>query len=205
MSTSTLSPRPAFCLLALAVAIPALADPQALTEFQKGETNSFSTKGHPKARGVSLSIAVPKSWAVKETKEPNAISSWVSDNGKGFETLNIVVLPMPGMSEETLRTIFSSTNMMSSTAPPNAKVISAKLSKVGGQTVGLLECNMTGEDPAFPVTSRLLISNFLQGTNIVCLMFTVHDTSGNLERRAAAFRPLFDLMIKSIAFEEGQK
>jgi hypothetical protein len=205
MNTTTLSPRLAFCLLTLAVAIPALADLQALTEFQKGETNSFSTRGHRKARGVSLSMAVPKSWAVTETKEPNDISSWISDNGKGFETLKIFVLPIPGMSQKMLTTIFSNTNMLSSTAPPNGKVISAKLSKVGGQTAGLLECNMTGQDPAFPVTSRLFIANFPQGTNILCLMFMVHDTSGNLERKAVAFQPLFDLMIKSVTFEEGKK
>ena len=40
----------------------------------KGQ-NTFSTKGHPKAKGVNLSIYIPTGWEAFETKYPNVVAA----------------------------------------------------------------------------------------------------------------------------------
>lgn len=52
-------------------------------ELQRGFKKIFSTKGHPKAKGLDFHIEYPKSWSSREGHRPNVIQFFSSNNGRG--------------------------------------------------------------------------------------------------------------------------
>lgn len=64
------------------------------TEFSKGYKQKFSSLGHAKSKGVHVEFDLPKSWAGKEGKRPNTLQQWISQNGYGPESINIVIRDM---------------------------------------------------------------------------------------------------------------
>jgi hypothetical protein len=53
-------------------------------EFLDGICSNFSTKGHAKAKGVSLSIVYPENWAAAEGERLNIVQKFVSEGGHGL-------------------------------------------------------------------------------------------------------------------------
>ena len=53
-------------------------------EFFVGFKQNYSSKEHPKAKGVHFAFEVPKSWNGKEGKRPNTLEQWTSQNGWGL-------------------------------------------------------------------------------------------------------------------------
>ena len=60
-------------------------------EFFVGFKQNYSSKDHPKAKGVHFAFEVPKSWNGKEGKRPNTLEQWTSQNGWGFDIVNVGV------------------------------------------------------------------------------------------------------------------
>ena len=60
-------------------------------EFIDGFNKILLTKGHPKSKGLDLQIRVPNSWSIQEGDRPNVIKKAVSQNGKGFEMVILIV------------------------------------------------------------------------------------------------------------------
>src|SRR5580765_5844585 len=75
----------------------ALAVTPTAKEFLSGNKTRFSTAGHPKAKGVSMSLYYPRNWTAQEGERPNIVKKFV---GKGQDALAIVAihtsaLPLP--------------------------------------------------------------------------------------------------------------
>jgi len=60
-------------------------------EFINGFNKVILTKGHPKSKGLDLQVRVPNSWSIQEGDRPNIIKKAVSQNGKGFEMVILIV------------------------------------------------------------------------------------------------------------------
>jgi len=64
-------------------------------EFLDGYKYKYKTNGSGKAKGVSFSIEVPKTWIAKEGNRPNIVQKFVSESGRGFELLLVLIKDMP--------------------------------------------------------------------------------------------------------------
>lgn len=64
-------------------------------EFLDGYKFKYSTNGAGKAKGVAFSIEAPKTWVAEEGNRPNIVQKFVSENGKGLESLLILVKEVP--------------------------------------------------------------------------------------------------------------
>lgn len=99
-------------------------------EFLRGFTETYRTKSHPKAKGVDFQIQYPKSWKAKEGKRPNVIQLITSENGRGFDSLVLMVkdIPLPAgykITDEELSDLFTPSSLKE-TLPEGTLFISAK-------------------------------------------------------------------------------
>ena len=63
--------------------------------FDDGFIKEFRTRGHPKAKGVDLSIEYPASWRAEEGRRPNVVKKFTSMNGEGLVTAMILIREFP--------------------------------------------------------------------------------------------------------------
>lgn len=197
---------------ALLLAIPfcALADSTTSTrEFLDGHRSTFSTKDHPKAKGVNFTIAYPSTWAAAEGERPNIVQKFVSEGGRGLEVAMIITkhLPIPPgtvVTEQDQRDQFSSSELRAM-LPPGATFVDAQPTQIEAIPAGILEYKMRVERAgmAFMIHAWTLI--FLSGNTLVYVQFQVGEldgSDGDVSRRMDAFKPLFFLMANSIVFPD---
>lgn len=60
-------------------------------EMLDGFYNTFSSQGLSKAKGVEVTLKLPKSWQQQEASRPNIVKKWISQNGTGLDTIMLVV------------------------------------------------------------------------------------------------------------------
>jgi hypothetical protein len=197
-------------LLAVSVGINAVS-PAAFTEFNRGNIEKFSTKGHSKAKGTSFTIKHPKSWIAQEGERANTVQMFVSEQGKGFETAMILTkaLRLPAgtkLTKEEATEILKEASLRKS-LPSDATFLGVKSTKIEGEPASILEYETTGERAGKTITLRVVALIFFQGATLVQIQFSVASLAvpTDLQARAIEFRPLFDLMMNSIVFEEKWK
>lgn len=61
-------------------------------EISRGWREEFTTLNHPKAKGVTVQLKLPKSFKRQEGNRPNVVSKWTSEAGNGIEILMLIVL-----------------------------------------------------------------------------------------------------------------
>ena len=64
-------------------------------EFLDGYKSEYSTNGDGKEKGVEFSIEHPKTWVARKDKRPNIVQIFVSENGRGLESLLILIKEIP--------------------------------------------------------------------------------------------------------------
>ncbi|MFA7444394.1 MAG: retropepsin-like aspartic protease [Flavobacteriaceae bacterium] len=64
-------------------------------EFANGYTQTFSTKGHPRAKKSDWKIKIPKSWKATEPRNENVIQRFQNDFGLGESMITLIVEDIP--------------------------------------------------------------------------------------------------------------
>ena len=67
------------------------------SELLDGFKVRFTSDGSGKAKGVGFHLDYPKSWSSADGNRPNIVRKFVSQNGRGFEMIMVIVksLPLP--------------------------------------------------------------------------------------------------------------
>ena len=60
-------------------------------EFLDGYKYRYESDGTGKAKDVAFSIEIPKTWVSKEARRPNIVQKFISENGRGFEHIMILI------------------------------------------------------------------------------------------------------------------
>jgi hypothetical protein len=183
------------------------ADPT--REFLDGNRGSFSTKGHPKAKGVNFTIAYPSSWAAAEGDRPNVVQKFVSNGGRGLESVVIITkeLPLPAgtvLTKQDLRDLFTLEELREG-VPDGALFVGAKSTEIEGIPAGILEYVILGERTGVELVIHTWALNFISGTILVQVQFAVAgsvESEHDVSRRMASFKPLFILMANSIVLPD---
>ena len=177
-------------------------------EFLDGYRATFSTLGHPKAKGVNLTIAYPSSWMAKEGERPNVVQKFVSEGGRGMEMFLIITkaLPVPEGTVITiaeLRDIFGSPELRES-VPPGAVLIDARETTIEAMPAGILEYRQIENRAGISVEIQVISYIFVQGTTLVQVMCSVGQLPSrrDLSLRMDSYRPLFSLIANSIVLPD---
>jgi hypothetical protein len=183
------------------------ADPA--REFLDGNRRTFSTKDHPKAKGVNFTIAYPSSWAAAEGERPNIVQKFVSGGGRGLESVMIITkeLPLsPGavLTEEDMRDLFTLSELRGM-LPDGAIFVGAQSTEIEGTPAGILEYVIRGERAGVEFQIQTWTLNFISGKILVQIQFGVGGPTRSdigVSRRMAVFKPLFVLMANSIVLPD---
>lgn len=60
-------------------------------ELMRGWRREYTSRGHPKAKGLTVQLKLPMSYAHREGERPNIVAKWVSEGGHGMEHLMLMV------------------------------------------------------------------------------------------------------------------
>lgn len=182
---------------------------EAAREFLEGSWPTFSTKDHPKAKGVNLTMAYPSSWAATEGERPNIVQKFVSEGGRGLEMAMILTkeLSLPSgtvFTNEDVKELFSPSELRLM-LPDEAVFIDARSTKIEGIPAGILEYTMRGDRAGITLTNHIWMMSFLSGSTLVQVQFQVGgpaEMERDVANRMAAFKPLFALMANSIVLPD---
>ena len=172
-------------------------------EFIEGFVKSYSTKGHLKAKGVTINAKLPLSWSQREGERPNVIQSFVNKNGNSDVMVLFMVkdLGLPNDYELTQEDIneFFIESELKQYLPKRSEFISANKVVID---------NYTGAQLIFKITQqRLDLSITMQGIEyitifngkMIFLQCMVTESEGeNLNDRFNLFLPLFRQIANSL-------
>lgn len=60
-------------------------------EMLRGWKQRFSSAGHPKTKGLTVQLQVPRSFRHQEAERPNIVAKWTSEGGNGGEMMMVIV------------------------------------------------------------------------------------------------------------------
>lgn len=178
-------------------------------EVASGYSRVFRTKGHPKAKGVDFQIRYPASWKPAEGERPNIIQKFVSENGRGLESILLAVkdIPLPAGYKPTKRELdeFFSDKELRGLAPAGARVISAKPIMLDGQKGGMVIFDQTGQRLETTFTMRNLSFVTARGNKMIfvsCLVSPPTGKEAQLQERFTRIESLFKWVANSFVLQE---
>lgn len=181
-------------------------------EFLDGSRTTFSTKGHPKAKGANFTIAYPNSWAAAEGERPNIVQKFVSEGGRGLEMAMIITkeLPLPPgtvLTNEDLKELLAPSELRGM-LPAGAVLVDARSTEIEATPAGIVEYTMRADRAGMTLLIHAWTLNFLSGSTLVQVQFQVGGPAvgeRDVARRMATLKPLFTLMANSIVFPDKWK
>jgi hypothetical protein len=174
-----------------------------IREFQSGARVTFNTKGHPKAHGVELTMAYPRSWTAAEGERPHIVQkfSGPKDPVHGFPMVTIFINAMPAsFSESDARELFASQDFREA-LPPNATLLDVRQTEIERIPAGILEYTARAERLGVSALMRIWSVSFIQADALVQVQFAVFSLKSDaaeLAEQMAAYKPMFMLMANSI-------
>lgn len=178
-----------FCMVPVFAAAPEVA------EFASGDVLTYSTKGHPKAHGLSITFKRPKGWTHKEGDRPHIVQKFARPGG--LETLTFTILEQtPEKIAEML------TEQAMRKLPESMTYISGKETKIDGLPGFVLNMSMQAQTAGQTVHARMITFSFGYKSFLCHLTGSVGGlTDVGLEERMAELMPLFTLIANSIVVE----
>ena len=178
-------------------------------EMLRGFKSTFRTKGHPKAKGADFQIEYPRSWRIKEGKRPNVIKLFTSKNGRGLESILLMVkdIPLPSGYEITDQELddFFSPQELKLMIPNGASFISAQPIILDNQKGGMMVFDQTLQRIDQKVSFRNLqfITIFKNKMIFIqCMVATKKNNQTDLNKQFRRLEPLFKLVANSFVIQD---
>lgn len=180
--------------------------------FARGQRVKFSTAGHSKAKGLSITIEYPKTWQAVEGERPNIVQKFVSREGSRNGTSLLMIQDLPvdtsHMTEKEMTKILSP-EAIRQFIPNGGKFISGKRTKIdglpGAWVVYTVESERAGAN--LRLYSITFISYFRN--KLITLQCAVgglaSESSVEQEQKFKTLIPLFQLMANSIIVHDRYK
>ncbi len=184
-------------------------------EFSEGFKKTYSTANDPAALGIDLELKYPASWKAEPGNRPNIIQMMTSENGRGLQIMNIVVLEMTPQEQAIAanadqKALLAETyaNMdLKEMAPPGATFLEGKTAMLDTQPAALIYYDYTLARVDLLLTMRvMLLSTIYRGKGLT-LTFLAGTELGKEETRPAVFekfRPLFWQIANSVVLKNTQ-
>jgi hypothetical protein len=177
-------------------------------ELLRGFKSTYRTKGHPKAKGVDFQVEYPRSWRIKEGIRPNVIKLITSKNGRGLESILLMVkdIPLPPgykITDQELDDFFSPQELRGM-IPKGASFISAQPVVLDNQKGGMMIFDQTLQRIDQKVSFRILHFITIYRNKMIFIQCMVATQTGNQDDLKKQFRrlePLFKLVANSFVIQ----
>lgn len=174
-------------------------------EYLAGYKREYRSDGSGKAKGVKFGIEYPMSWKADESRRPNIVKKFVSENGRGLEIVSLLVLETPASarSPATAKDVeeIRQARIWESVAVGSKTLDSGTVRLLGQPAIwgeytwrtnqAGIDLELHGFDLMFLYESRLVGVSF-QNT------ISPHNSNETAEQKFERYAPLFQLMISSI-------
>jgi len=179
-----------------------------MEEFTLGYNRVFRTKNHPKAKDVDFQIRYPISWRPEEGERPNIIQKFTSENGRGLEGFNLMVMDIPiPLTEQDLNDFFVEIELRGMT-PEGGKFISAKPIVLDKHKGAMIIYDYTGQRVDITITTRNLWFITIYERKMIQIFCSVSALPGEeseLQERFNRFEPLFKMIANTFIIQEQYK
>jgi hypothetical protein len=177
-------------------------------EFIRGYIRSFESAGHPKSKGVNFKITYPVSWKAKEGERPNVIVKFVGENGRGLESIMIIVKDLPiserqKITEADIQDLFSESTLKILLGS-GAKYISSTRIKLEGLPGAMVHYGMEGQRLDVVMQTRNLSFIVLYKNKLIfidCGVWATKENAQGLDTRFRQLEPLFKLIANSLVVQ----
>lgn len=191
----------------LGVWLSCLAVPPELEEFRRDGKLQYSTKGHVKAAGLSVTLKYPSSWKAMEGDRPHIVQKFYHGSRPSVMALLVIKEMKSQALTKEIEDAFSPEGLKSM-IPDGATFHSGKTTKVDGLTAGVTEYSMRQERAGEALESHYVSFVFVFDTKFISFQGSVGAPNTTKEAQAARmaeYLPLFTLMAASIVVEDRWK
>lgn len=175
-----------------------------LSNYSKGFTNTFRSKGHSKAKGLDISIKYLKDWKAEEGSRPNVVQRFSKMVQGANVNYNIVIKQIPGGSPSLADKNDILSDLCTEEATPGSTLISHNSDLViDGERAAMCEYKIirTSEQTAvgLPMTFYSLIYSIIYKNYSISVTFGVGGESSQVDiyKTYEAYKPLFRLIMSN--------
>lgn len=187
---------------------------QPALEFLEGNRRVFSTKDHPKSKGVNFQIEYPISWNSREGVRPNIITLMNSENGRGLESITLLVNEID-ISKEESETLTENDvdelfheDFVAEILPNDSQIVSIERIELDGLPGASVLFDMQKRQLDMNIKMRNLYYYILYQNKLIFLQFVVaveEEDASSLTERFEKFRHLFRLIGNSFVIQDQWK
>ena len=140
----------------------------------------FSTKNHPKSKGVDFHISYPDSWESKEAVRPNIVQSFINSSDENWHvTVMIITKKLPAEYPDTKEAaeVLLQRDILKQGIPKEATYIGCQQTKIENLPAGIMEFSMVGERAGLKKRLQMLSLVFIHRSVMVQVQFMIsHKT-----------------------------
>jgi hypothetical protein len=149
-------------------------------ELIEGWKQTFNTEGHPKAKGIDLTISLPKSWFRREGNRPNIIQFFQSGVGHGqlmcsLMTLKIPLQPGEAFSRNEAAKLLQP-NGLKDMVPENATYIEAKSIALERSPAAYIVYDIEEQRLDLIIPMRVTQFVMISGDSMIFIQFMIDGT-----------------------------
>jgi len=186
------------------------------SEFVDGFKARFTSDGSGKAKGVRFHLDYPRSWSSADGDRPNIVRNFVSQNGRGFEMIMVIVksLPLPPGQEPTDKEIeqmvakVATPKQSKEMLPDGANFVAGGPLRLDGRPGLFQKYSLKQQRLDFTVSSLAVSYTVYYQTSMIqihCQVSSKAKDEQSLKQRFDKFEPLFKLVANSFVIESQWK
>ena len=186
------------------------------SEFLDGFKARFTSDGSGKAKGVRFHLDYPKSWSSADGNRPNIVRKFVSQNGRGFEMIMVMVksLPLPPGQKLTDKDIekmvaeVATPKELKEMLPDGASFVSGGPLRLDGRPGFYQKYSLKQQRLDFTLSSLAVSYTVYYQTSMIqiqCHVGSEAKEEQGLKQRFERFEPLFKLVANSFVIESQWK
>lgn len=192
--------------VALIVSTSVFAQNADLQSFSSGNKSKYSTKDHPKAKGINITVEYPSHWKLSEGERPNIVQKFSGDASDGITRMFLILIKdipnevsvMP--AEDIAKEAFSG-DALKEMMPPGGEFIKGEQTKYDGQPGAWAIFSINSQRAGMTMKMYTLQHMFIYGgktVSIQCMVGGLEQMSGNLNQEFNSYIPLFQQIGNSI-------
>ena len=178
--------------------------------FLDGQKTKYSTEGHPKAKGINISIEYPTNWQGSEGERPNIVQKFKSDASDGLLRMCLILIKdqpsfMKLFSSEDISDVMFEQETLKEMIPEGATFIKGEQTKYDGQPGAWMIYMTRAERAGVTIEMYSLQHLFLYSGKMIVLECSVGGLAGTgatVENEFARYLPLFQLFGNSIVIHD---
>jgi hypothetical protein len=183
-----------------------------LQAFLNGKKTKYLTEGHPKAKGINISIEYPSSWQRSEGEGPNIVQTFTSDASNNFTQCLILIKDIPSFmkffsSEDTSDEMFNQ-ETLKEIVPEGADFIKGERTDYNGQPGAWMTYITRTEHAGMRAEIYTLQHMFMYSGKLIMLQCSIGGLAGSakaVEQEFARYLPLFQLIGNSVVIQDKWK